>query len=195
MSINSYSNSDDSQLIDACLAGDEKAWEALIQRYSALIYTIPLRFGFSKGIADEIFQETCLILLEKLQSISRRERLSAWLVTVCRRACIQRWHQSKRLDPLGDQDSDHQTEFHEFFEEELLLIEQHLLLHQAIEKLEPRCQQIIKARYFETPPRSYNQIALELDVPLGSIGPVRLRCLEKLKNEILALEQLSFPPK
>jgi RNA polymerase sigma factor (sigma-70 family) len=130
-----------------------------------------------------------LILLERLETLNQRDRLSAWLVTVCRRACIQRWHQTKALDPLDEVELGHQIEFNELFEEKLLLIEQQVLVRRAIERLEPRCQQIILARYFETPPRSYNQLSADLDLPLGSVGPIRIRCLEKLKKEIMVLEQ------
>ena len=76
MSQFSFSKLDDPDLIAACLAGEEQAWVALIERYNRLIYTIPWRAGFSKAVVDEIFQETCVILLEGLENLHDRRRLA-----------------------------------------------------------------------------------------------------------------------
>ncbi|MBV7327349.1 sigma-70 family RNA polymerase sigma factor [Chloroflexi bacterium TSY] len=177
----------DVELIEACLRGEEEAWEVLLKRYSRLIYTIPIRFGFSQLVADEIFQETCLVLLEKLETLSKRERLHAWLVTVTKRACIQRMRKHKReggaihMLPNDKTDGLH-------VEDQLLLLEQKSLVHAAIANMEPKCKQLLTALFFDEPPKSYETISVELNIPIGSIGPTRKRCLEKLRQEIAILE-------
>ena len=88
----------DTTLIDACLQGEEQAWAMLITRYSRLIYSIPIRFGFPQTIADEIFQETCLALLEGLHTLQNQDRLSSWLMTVSRRSCIRRMRQKSEVE-------------------------------------------------------------------------------------------------
>ncbi len=175
----------DAKLIDACLRGDEDAWGTLIERYSRLIYTVPLRFGFPKAVADEVFQETCLILLENLGSLRDRERLSAWLVTVSRRVCIQRWRRSQILETVDLLEIDGLVS--DISEERLEQLEEQHRVQQAIETLPMRCQRLIKALFFESPQPSYETIANTLGVPVGSVGPTRARCLERLRQ---ALEQL-----
>jgi RNA polymerase sigma factor (sigma-70 family) len=176
---------DDADLIEACLAGDDRAWKILIERYSRLIYTIPLRLGFSRIVADEIFQETCVILLEKLDTLRDRSRLSSWLVTVTRRGCIQRWRQKEpiQVDLTEVAESVKGTP-----ESELLRLEELHQVQLAFERLPLRCQRLLRALFIEDPPRSYEAVATKLDIPLGSVGPTRGRCLEKLRLELAKLE-------
>lgn len=176
---------DDSDLITACLTGDEQAWLVLLERYSRLIYSIPLRFGLPKSVADEIFQETCLILLEKLNTLRDREHLSSWLITVTRRGCIQRWRR-KDIETVELQETNQALET--TLEEVLLRLERQHLVQRALTELSPRCQQLLKALFFADPPPSYEEIAGKLAISTGSIGPTRARCLEKLRQQIVLLE-------
>jgi RNA polymerase sigma factor (sigma-70 family) len=173
----------DSALIDACLQGDEQAWQELLNRYYKLIYAVPLRFGFEQSVADEVFQEVCLILLEKLHTLRIASHFKAWLVTTTRRVCLQRLR-SQRNNPA--------TELTEqllitqcSIEQQFLLTEQQQLLHQALSCLDERCQYLLWALFFEQPTPAYGELADQLAVPLGSIGPMRSRCLEKLRTVLL----------
>lgn len=182
-----WENADDSQLIAACVDGEEQAWVTLINRYSRLIYTIPLRFGFSKMIADEIFQETCLILLEKLDSLQQTERVRSWLVTVCKRVCIQHMRQNKDVQTIEGLEVD--GRFPDL-DSELILLEQQHLVQEAMQRLPARCQELIQALFFDESPASYDDIAAMLNISKGSIGPTRSRCLEKLHQELENLGQI-----
>ncbi|MBW1859137.1 MAG: sigma-70 family RNA polymerase sigma factor [Deltaproteobacteria bacterium] len=175
----------DADLIEACLAGDERAWKILVERYSRLIYTIPLRLGFSKIVADEIFQETCVTLLEKLDTLRDRTRLSSWLMTTTRRACIHRWRQKQvvQVDLTETTETTKGTP-----ESDLLYLEEQHRVQLAFERLPSRCQQLLKALFVQDPPCSYEAIAGELDMPIGSVGPTRNRCLKKLRQEFVRLE-------
>ena len=171
----------DHELINACLAGDEKAWAVLIQRYRRLIYTIPLRFGMPPAAAEEIFQEVSLILLQKLHTLQDQTRLSAWLVTVTRRACMKHWRQlpaSASLDDLVGQPLGNDKDL----DEEMLILERRHTLQQALERLDERCRQLLEALFLTDNPPSYQQLAHSLDMPEGSIGPTRARCLQKLRR-------------
>jgi RNA polymerase sigma factor (sigma-70 family) len=181
-----WSATPDFQLIEACLSGEEAAWAALLARYGRLIYTIPLRFGFSKTVADEIFQETCLILLEGLNTLEDRQRLSSWLMTVTRRACIQRIRRPSSPDTEPLHDSFHAV--HPTVEEELQQLEQQYLVQEALKQLPERDQQLLHALFFEEPRRPYEEIARHLGISEGSIGPLRARSLKRLQQEIIRLE-------
>jgi RNA polymerase sigma factor (sigma-70 family) len=177
----------DGDLVDACLRGDETAWASLIRRYRRLIYTVPLRFGMPLSAAEEIFQEVSLILLQKLHTVRDETRLSAWIVTVTRRACIQRWRRLPAAISI-DELTDHPDEIDSNMEEALLNLERRHALQQAMEQLDERCHKLIQALFLTDPPSSYQEIAQALGVPEGSIGPTRARCLDKLRRIVADIQ-------
>ena len=177
----------DTTLIDACLQGEEQAWATLITRYSRLIYSIPIRFGFPQTIADEIFQETCLALLEGLHTLQNQDRLSSWLMTVSRRSCIRRMRQKSEVEMDGDWETAVPTNDPPI-ENSLIQLEQEHLIYQALKNMDPRCQELLTALFLTEPAPSYEEIAVQLDIPIGSIGPYRSRCLQKLRLALVQLE-------
>ncbi|MEK6289566.1 MAG: sigma-70 family RNA polymerase sigma factor [Acidobacteriota bacterium] len=78
---------DDRALVESCLGGEPDAWEALILRYQRLIYSIPIRSGFSPVDAADIFQSVCLKLFQKLTTLRKQEKISSWLMTTTTREC------------------------------------------------------------------------------------------------------------
>lgn len=186
----SISTFDDTTLVEACLQGNDQAWAMLLARYSGLIYTIPLHFGFSQNLAEEIFQEVCLTLLEKLSTIHNPQRLSAWIVTITRRLCIQtirRKDLTVTIETLEEQPAEMEP-----VDEQLLRLEQQHLVRKALANLDERCQYLLKVLFFETVQPSYETIAAQFGLSVGSIGPNRARCLERLRVEILQLEQATI---
>jgi RNA polymerase sigma factor (sigma-70 family) len=184
---------DDDQLIQACLRAESGAWDALLARYSRLIYAIPLNFGLSHPIADEIFQETCVILIEKLSDLRDRGRLSSWLMTVTRRICLQ-FLRTQRADTLYDDlydNLDAITSDAVGLDERLLRLERQELVWRAYATLDQRCQQLLNALFFTMPPQPYETIAAALNISVGSIGPIRARCLERMHQQILKLDPAS----
>ncbi len=73
---------DDSQLIQACLDGDNGAWKELVERYGRLVYSIPIRYGFSSADADEVFQNVFVIVFRQLRKLRQQAALAAWLITM-----------------------------------------------------------------------------------------------------------------
>ena len=182
-----YTQLDDATLVTACLAGDEQAWVTLLERYNRLIYTIPLRFGFTKGMADEIHQETCLIMLEKMDTLRDRAQLRSWIITVARRACIKRWR-GKSIEEV-DLAAAEQIGHHSNVEENLGRLEEQFLIQEAFAQLSERCQQLLQNLFLTDPPLTYEEIAEQLGISLGSIGPTRSRCLGKLRREVERLQR------
>ncbi len=188
-----YTMRSDPELIAASLdQGDRQAWEALIMRYKRLIYSIPVRMGFSPSDAADVFQTVCLLLMENLAFLRRRDRLGPWLVVTTRRECwrLGRERQVEPPDPETDplnpeQDGDVLTSL----EEEILQMERHSLLHAALENLDPRCQQLLKLLFWTEPRPAYDEIVQLMALREGSIGPTRARCLEKLAR---ILQRMGF---
>lgn len=176
----------DKELLAACRRGEETAWEQLVQRYQRLVFTIPRRAGLNEDQAADVFQEVFATLLRKLNDIDDPERLHAWLVTTARRTTsrvIAKAQLSISVDDyaetLGEKLA--ATPDNAALADELLLrLEEQHRVRRALERLDERCQKLLKLLFYESEPLSYAEIASLLGTSEGSIGPTRARCLEKL---------------
>ncbi|MBP1468810.1 sigma-70 family RNA polymerase sigma factor [Candidatus Chloroploca sp. M-50] len=185
---------DDTTLIVACRAGDQGAWEQLIQRYQRLIYAIPLRAGLGEDAAAEIFQRTFVILFEKLDTLTQPERLRAWLVTTARRECWAYSRSEQRTEALPQDDPDNPG-IAELADPGLLpdeLIEQmerQHMVREALGRLDPRCRTLLDLLFLRPDPPPYAELAAALGTTEGSIGPTRARCLQKLRAQLAQLDR------
>lgn len=180
----------DQRLVRECLRGREEAWEALVEKYRNLVFSIPLKFGLSNEDAADIFQSVWVDLLHDLPTLRQPKALGGWLIRVTVRRCVRfRRGQSR----LGWEDAD--AELAAVADESipgamLEELEREQVLRESILELSPRCQRLIGALFFAQPPQSYQQIAADLGLAIGSIGFVRGRCLEQLRRR---LEERGFP--
>ncbi len=179
----------DSDLVQKCLKGNEAAWTALIKKYKNLIFSIPMRYGFSEEDSADIFQAVCMDLLAELPRLREPNALAGWLMQVARNKCFhrkqaQQRHQVQEIDDLNSYSSPQEEP-----ERLAAQLEQEQALREAVLDLSPRCRQLVHMLFFEMPVRPYQQVAKELDLAAGSIGFIRRRCLDKLRQR---LEQLGF---
>lgn len=175
----------DTELIAACQQGHEQAWAALVQRYERLVYTIPLRYGLSAAEAEDVFQSVWLSLLTHLQTIRQPERIAAWLVTTARRECWEHRRQAKyKRTDLEDLEQLPENSWVDTLSPEDIVarFESNLQLRQAFAKLQERCRQLLWHLYYNLSQPSYADIARQLDMSEGAIGPTRARCLQKLRE-------------
>ncbi len=168
----------DPELIAACLDGDGEAWEALVQRYKRLIYSIPFKWGLPREDAMEIFQAVWLDCFQELHSLRDVDRLQAWLVRIAVRKCY-RFAENRRGAPASVEltETDLKEDPSAGFVQRL---EQEQVIRDGINKLSPRCKQVIEALFFEEPMPSYAALAARLGLSANSIGFTRDRCLERL---------------
>src|ERR1700758_5821218 len=80
----------DTLLVKECLAGSEEAWTLLIQKYKALIYSVPVKYGLPQQEAVEVFQATCVELLQRLPELRKPRGLPKWLTLVAHHQCYRR---------------------------------------------------------------------------------------------------------
>jgi RNA polymerase sigma factor (sigma-70 family) len=188
--IGSTNQFSDSRLIQECLNGNEAAWSALIGKYKNLIFSIPVRYGFSEEDSADIFQAVCMDLLAELSSLREPNALAGWLIQVTRNKCFHRKQaqQRQKLQEVDDLDSYASPEEPKDF---ALQVQQEQMLREALLALSPRCQRLVRMLFFEMPARPYQQVAKDLDLASGSIGFIRKRCLDKLRQR---LEQVGFHP-
>lgn len=185
--VKDYHRLTDAELIAACLSDDRRAWEALITRYSRLIYSLALGFGLSHGDATEVFQSVCVILLEKLSTLKDHHRLGGWLATTTKRECWKlrrlRNVEMKRLEDLEAVEDLESVAGRDLLpENDLLLLERRLIVRQGLQILGGKCQELLYYLYYEKEPLSHAEISSKLKLSPGSIGRTRARCLQKLKE-------------
>ncbi len=170
----------DLELWQEILAGNSRAWEALVRRYQALIYTIATRAGLSLDDAADCFQQTWVVLYDHRHKVKDPSRLSAWLVTTAKREALRLRRLAVRSGDAGDRVD--RPDPDPLPDDAMLRLEQQANLEIAIGNLKPQCQRVVEAFFFAPDDRTYDQIAESLGIAPNSLGPIRRRCLERLKS-------------
>lgn len=176
---------EDQALIEACLNGSQRAWDSLVEQYSRLVYSIPRRYQLSDADSDDVFQAVFLQLYRQLAALRDQTRLSSWLITTTHREC---WRVSRREHPLNDLDPAWSDRDAPDPQATAAWEEQHLV-RQALTELGGRCEQLLTALFLDPEHPDYEEIARRLSIAVGSIGPSRARCFEKLER---ILRKLGF---
>jgi len=179
------------RLVRDCLKGSEEAWSALVDRYQSLVYSIPLKWGITGDDANDIFQSVFFELLSHLASIRNPKALPMWLIQTTSHKCQQFKKQQQRFTSL-EQDSEETEPAEPGPNGERILhdFQRDQTLSQALESLSPRCKRLVEMLFFESPARPYDAIARDLGTATGSIGFIRGRCLDKLRQ---TLGKAGFP--
>jgi RNA polymerase sigma factor (sigma-70 family) len=177
---------DDSVVIDlvACArGGDKQAWDALVERYAPLIWSICRKYQLGRADADDVGQSVWLHLVNQLDQIRDPAALPGWLATTTRRECwrLVRTARGPRatLYPLDAETiPDEQAKA---ADQDLLAAERYAALREAFTDLPPEGQRLI-AMLLADPPVPYTEISARLGISIGSIGPTRSRCLDKMRR-------------
>ena len=180
---------EDRDLVAACLGGDTDAWEALISRYQRLIYSVPIRAGFSPVDAADIFQSVCLKLFQKLSELRKMEKISSWLMTTTTRECWRVVEKRRRETQPQMYDEEYENDIvaqlksaEPLADEHRITFERQQVVREAIAVLSERCRALITLLFYSKEELSYADIARQMKLPVNSIGPTRARCLQKLKR-------------
>jgi RNA polymerase sigma factor (sigma-70 family) len=180
---------DDVRLVKECLAGHEEAWSALIEKYKALIYSIPVKYGLPPHEAAEVFQGTCVELLTRLPELREPRALPKWLMQVAHHQCY-RWKRQQQRIVSRDGDATLPEPTTPAIADSLVQqTQEEQMLREAMIKLTPQCRRLVELLFLETPPRPYAEVASELGLAQGSIGFTRQKCIERLRRH---LDELGF---
>jgi len=169
-------------LVRRAAAGDRAAWERLVDQFSRLLWAMTRDFRLSESDAADVVQATWLRLLEHIDRIEYPERIGSWLATTARHECLRHLAAGKRVMVVeGDHDAFTDTAGHQPDVDERLLAEERAqAVRAAMSTLPSRSQRLLELLMAD-PPVSYTEISDQLGVPIGSIGPTRGRCLERLR--------------
>lgn len=175
----------DARLVRECLGGGEEAWCALISKYKNLIFSIPMKYGFSSDDSTDIFQAVCLELLSELPKLRKVKALPKWIMQITAHKCFHRKQQDRRTEVSDPNDKQFEKSTPARAEEILREAEDEQGLRQAMSELTPRCRQLVHMLFYDEPARPYQEIAETLGIAVGSIGFIRQRCLERLRKRLL----------
>ncbi len=173
--------SEAADLVVRAAAGDQVAWSRLVDNYSRLVWAVTRSFRLSDSDASDVSQVVWLRLLEHINRVDP-VRVGAWLVVTTRRECLRVLAFRKRVlltyEPVafesvpGDSPEP---------DADLLADERAVDVRRALESLPDRWQQML-GMLMADPPAPYSEISERLAIPIGSIGPIRGRCLNKLRT-------------
>ncbi|HEY6592599.1 MAG TPA: sigma-70 family RNA polymerase sigma factor [Asanoa sp.] len=167
------------ELFDRVRAGETTAWIELTDRYTNLLWSVARALRLPEDDAADAIQTTWLRLVERLETVRDPRRLGGWLSTTMRRESLSLLRRRSRhvdTDALDNVADDAEP-----LDAALLRNERDSALWRAFRRLDQRCQQLLRMLMADPPPR-YRDVAGALGVPIGYIGPTRMRCLQKLRD-------------
>jgi RNA polymerase sigma factor (sigma-70 family) len=172
----------DRALVEGCLAGDNGAWSALLERYGRLIDAVIRRYRLAEDDHADVFQDVCVAIWRDLPNVRDRDRLAPWIVTVAGR---HSWDARRRLRPrLGEQENDESLttvpDSEPGPEEMMTRREARTEVRAALATLPQRSRMLLESLFFEEE-LSYAEIARRLQVSQNSIGPLRGRSFKELR--------------
>jgi RNA polymerase sigma factor (sigma-70 family) len=179
----------DTKLVKECLSGKEEAWSQLIDKYKALIYSIPVKYGLTRQEAADVFQATCVELLVRLPELREPRALPKWLMQVAHHECYRLKRLNQRVVSRDAEPDLPEPETPAIAESLIQQTQEEQMLREAMAALTPQCRRLVELLFFEIPSRPYTEVAAELGLAVGSIGFTRQKCIERLRRQ---LEELGF---
>ena len=181
-------------LVAKAIEGDETAWHALVERLQRVVWKSVNMMTYDHEVRDDAFAATWLRLAERLSTIREPEKLPGWLATTAcnevRQILRQRGRQhtslndawggaggsgmGELLDSLAGDDGEHANQ--------MMVDESRRQVRAAFGRLDEPCREIITVLVLADPPVPYDEASERLGRPIGSLGPSRRRCLEKMKG-------------
>ena len=184
-------DSDPGDLLKAALSGDRSGWDELVRRYSGLVWSVTRGYRLGQADAADVFQTTWLRLAEHLGRIDKPGQVGAWLATTARHEALRIARGVTRVVPaeeatlvaLGQVDDYSPERAVLDAEQARLNSDRAARLWRVFGKLPARCRELLRI-LIASPPPSYAEVAAAMDMPVGSIGPTRARCLQRLRERL-----------
>ena len=173
----------DAELIRGCKKGQARSWDRLVKKYERLVFSIPRSYGLSPADAADVSQLTFTILIQSLDSLTEESNVKAWLATVARRHTWRVMGKGRR-EGTGKEDDVADAPWLHGNEKPSERWETIDWLDEGLSKISGPCRKLLKALYLDEGEPSYAEISRTLNMPVGSIGPTRARCLQRLRSAL-----------
>jgi len=177
----------DARLVARCLEGEARAWEALVRRHERLVYSIGRSYRLGDEDMGDVFQEVFTALLKGLPRLRDGRTLVRWLAStterIARTTALRRRKEAAREDH-GEDTVERLVDHQEEVGADLERVERQHQVRLALAGVSERCRRLLEALYYEDPTPSYSELSQRLGVPVGSLGPTRARCMERLKGHL-----------
>lgn len=171
-------------LFDRWRGGDSHALDDLVRLLSPILWQVVRASGIDRATAEDVVQTTWLTLVRSGESITEPRAVAGWLCTTARREAWRVGKQATRQQPVEDETIARRLPDEPAPEGQVVLDDDNARLWAALSRLTERCQRLLRIVAAEARP-DYSAIATELGMPVGSIGPTRGRCLDKLRHELV----------
>ena len=167
------------------MAGGQAAWQQIVDRHAGLVWSVVRGFRLGEAEASDVAQTVWLRLVENLPRVHQPAALPGWLATTARRESIRALRRSQREVPSvhAPDDEGQAAPPEDSPEWHVLSTERQQEVWLAVSTLSQRCQLLLRALAYDTG-NSYAEISRALDMPIGSIGPTRSRCLQQLRRAL-----------
>ena len=184
----------DGSLLERCRAGDAVAWDLLVSRYRRLVWSVILKHRLREETREDIFQQAFFALVEHLDSVREEGALAAWLTTTTKRLCWQASERGRRSDAREsalERDDETRADPADTRDDDagFARLAERQLVREGLERLGGKCRELLEALFGSVGEPNYALLSERLGIRVGSIGPTRARCLEKLAG---ILEGLGF---
>lgn len=171
------------ELVHAAAGGDQRAFDRLVEQFSGLVWSVARAHRLSDADAEDVFQTTWLRLVEHLGRLRDPKAVAAWLATTARHESFRLLRQAGRSQPTPDDDLDGADDRLPDVDTGVLTAERDVVVWDAFRALGDRCQRLLRVLMADPAP-SYDEVSAALDIPVGSIGPTRGRCLQQLRTQL-----------
>jgi RNA polymerase sigma factor (sigma-70 family) len=168
-------------IVEAAARGDERAWDALVRRFTPLLRAVVRGYRLAPHDVDDVVQACWLTALDSLDSLRDPRALGGWLVTIARRHALRTYQRGVR-EVLTDTPVHEPVTATDCLEHELIEAERADVLRDAVQRLSGR-QRLVLESLITEPDRSYLELSQGLSVPIGSIGPTRERGIRRLRQD------------
>ena len=171
-----------SELLQRAAAGDDVAWHAIVQQYQRLVHATIRSFRLDATDSEDLFQETFLRLYRHAPRLRDGRALTRWLIVTTRNLCLDHIARAGRL---RHEELDPEEESRDPLPiADLIHLERAQAVREEIHELSARCRDLLWLLYFEHQKPDYRAAAAKFGMPLGSVGPTRIRCLEELLRRL-----------
>jgi RNA polymerase sigma factor (sigma-70 family) len=173
-------------LVKAATGGDQRSWDELVRRHARLVWSIARAHGLAAADAADVSQTVWLRLVEYVGTLREPTRLPGWLSTAARRESLRVLHgQSK--ETLDSEMVEHMAgDVAESPEVQVIAADRARQVWAALRLLPRNCQVLLRA-LAASAEMHYAQIAQGLNIPVGSIGPTRQRCIKQLRTALASV--------